>query len=229
MNEVKLIAILFLLISFTNRCVHANEDLCSFKIGLLRDGLKIAANKLDSVSVINTQKAGFSKTRCLDLLFLIEETYSNLGMKDSALKYCSEIISIDSGNLIATTEMGILYDDANLYDSSLAYFFKALKIKTKGRFIVDVDPKWSAELKTEDVSGLEIVYFIGLNYYYSRRLKNASYYFDYCIKQEYRLDNAYFFKGAINIETHNFQQACHDFENAKLYGNMLAESYLLKY
>lgn len=158
----------------------------------------------------------------------------NISLKKQLLaEYDYEkVLKIDSGNVYALYKMGLLLQYKELYDSSISFFNKAISVKTHGNFIIDY-PKVSTELGTGknkyDIIAVELLYRLGVSYYYRRNLQLALGCFNSCIDNKYVPELAYLYRGAIYIELNKPEKACDDFLQAKYYGNKDAVSYLAQY
>ena len=150
-------------------------------------------------------------------------------MPDRAKQYCFNVLKKDSENVWALSEIGFINYSIKFYDSAVYYLHKALQLKKAGMFILDKNNELDPNSDHPDVSSDEIIYFLGLNYYYLRNLRAALFYFNNCITQKFRIEDAYLYRGAIYVETNKLDSGCNDLQQAKLMGNSSAESYLKKY
>lgn len=169
---------------------------------------------------------------CIDAHLTRGDIYLSLKKIINAKKdYCS-VLSINKDNVYALYKLGILFQLDDIYDSSEVYFKKAINIKANGNFVVDF-PKTNNKLINDkskyDVEYDELVFSLGMSYYYARNLKGALYCFDGCIRNRYMLSDAYFYRGAIYTEIGKIERACDDFWRAKILGNSDVIDYIKKY
>lgn len=173
-----------------------------------------------------------SDSVCIDAYLARGDLFFYSGDNKKARADYSKVILEDHKNVHALYKMGLLYQEDELYDSSIYFLQMAIGAKTHGGVVVDFN-SINKDLETDDAkydvpSGL-IYLMQGISFYHSRNLKEAFRVFDFCITNNVQLAKAYLYRGAIYEETNKRDSACEDFRKAKFYGNAEADEYLKKY
>lgn len=202
---------------------------CKEKINYLYTSLSKAKIRADTLNALNNLGDFYSDTKCLKKEIIKTEIYEKLNMYPEAKKGCFSILSIDTLNIWALSELGFMYYDTNAFDSSIYYLQKAINIKSRDNFLVDLDTTLNKYASSPDVPSDEIFYFLGLNYYYQRHLMTSLNYFTYCINDNYRLPDTYFHRGIIYYEMKQNDKSSKDLLKAKSLGNSNAELYINKF
>ena len=170
--------------------------------------------------------------KCIDAYLTKGDVYFSIVQISNAKNDFQKVLKMDTGNIYALYQMGLLYQYEDLHDSSIYVLNRAIKIKTHGNMLVDY-PQVTNELSKSsnkyDIESDEIIYRQGVNFYYKRNLELSKNYFDYCINNKYLLEKAYLYRGAISVELNDIKKACEDFLKAKDYGNVDAQNYIGKY
>lgn len=170
--------------------------------------------------------------KCVDAYLTRGDIYFSIDQSSNAKNDFQQVLRLDTANVYALYQMGLLYQYEGLHDSSIYVLNKAIKIKTHGNMLIDY-PQVTNELSTSDnkydVESTEIIYRQGVNFYYKRNLELSKSYFNYCINSKYLLDKVYLYTGAISIELNDKKKACEYFLKAKDFGNIDALNYIEKY
>lgn len=149
---------------------------------------------------------------------------------DSAKTDYMSLLSIDNSDVFTLYNIGLILKDQNLYDSSIYYLSKALQPKMNGNVIVEFNKGLDKSNRGQfDVSANEIIYQLGLSYYYAQDKENARKCFSYCVEQHYQAGLSYLYLGAMFVEEGKIKQACDYLEKSKFYGNKDAVNYIIKY
>jgi tetratricopeptide (TPR) repeat protein len=222
-----------LLISLVNTGCHSrsNENCAD----LLKKYKKIASDptiRSDTAFLLSYLDEMISKNSgCLDAYLTRGDLFLAKGnLQNAHLDYNSSI-TIDKANVYAYYKLGLLFQQEDLYDSSIYFLQKAIKVKTKDGWVVDMN-HLNSDLDPfgeYDVASGLLYYTQGVSSYYKRDLRKAFSDFSYCIADRYRLGDCYLFLGAIYEESNKQDSACNDFRKAKLFGNQDADEYLVKY
>lgn len=190
-------------------------------------------NQPDSLMLLESLKSIIEKNpTCLDAYLTRGDLNLLLDNYLQAKADFYKALRLDSLNVYALYKLGLIFQDEELYDSSQIVLNKAISTKTRGNFVIDY-PNVGAEISTDknkyDVLAMELLYRLGVSFYYQKNLSLALRYFNSCIENMYLPGKTYLFRGAVYFELNKVQEACEDFLQAKKYGNDEAVSYLKKY
>jgi tetratricopeptide (TPR) repeat protein len=180
------------------------------------------------LSVLNRVIA--QENTCIDALLTRGDIFFEIDSLESAKNDYLKVLLFDSLNVYSMYQLGLLFHVQKKYDSAIDFFQKALKTKSTGKYTFDhtndkLDPAAKYDIETN-----ELLFSIGLSFYYNRQLNLALKNFDHLIQQKYKLDKTYLYRGAILIEQGSKNgNACSDLNEAKMNGNEDAEAYLSKY
>ena len=220
--------LLFNAIYSCNRAESKKEN-CAESISAFYKKLDDSKSLADTLKELKVFENLSNEEFCLKGLITKAEIYDLINIPNKAKEYCIKILNVDSLNIWALSEIGILYYDNKFYDSSVFYLRKALRLKTNSGYVIDIDNELNQYTKSPDVSSNEIIYFLALNYYYAGKFTEALNYLNYCIKYNFKIKDVYLYRGAIYYEEKQFDKGCSDFSFAKILGNEKADSYIEKY
>ena len=189
---------------------------------------KLLLTEKDSSVLVNHISETIRKNvECLDLYLIRGDINLSAGNISAAYKDFSFVTKRDKENTYAMYSLGIIYNEQQKYDSAIAILQQAIDSKTHGSVVVDYNNKALMKEKVKyDVEYNELLYTQGMSFYYKRSLKEALNIFSYCISNNYRLGEAYLYKGAIILETRKDDpEACKDIQLAEMFGNKEASIY----
>src|SRR5579859_5335178 len=209
--------VFFLLIA--NGCKQRDKERCH-EFNKYAKIIENFRNSKDTSVLISTLDDIIPKdAQCLDAYLARGDLYLSLGNDAKAKKDFKTALLLSNKNVYVLYKMGMLYQDEELYDSSVFFFQQEIEIKTHNGVMVDY-PKGVNELSTDenkyDIQSIEIFYRQGVSYYYGRNLLLALKNFDYCIDNNYLLGKTYLYRGAIQEELNRKSKACEDFLQSKI-------------
>jgi tetratricopeptide (TPR) repeat protein len=169
--------------------------------------------------------------RCKNAYALRGEILFSLQRYKEAKRDFLSLLKIDSNNVYAYFETGLIYELQTSFDSAIFFYEKAIQKKTQGTFIVDNNNEIERLYGKRgfDVKYLSIKLRKGIANYFRGNLKAAINDLNYCIKKEYLLNQAYFYRGLIYISANQKEKACRDFKEAQANGNTEAHETFNKY
>jgi tetratricopeptide (TPR) repeat protein len=169
--------------------------------------------------------------RCINSYLLIGDIYYYLNHYDLSKNKFLKAIDIDSNNIYALFKIGLLYQLEKKYDSAVVYFTSAAQKKTVNGFVINKSKELEVVTETPnyDVNYVEIIFNSAKSNYYANNLINSLHEFNYCIRKNSYLKDAFLFRGLIYFRAKDFEKACSDIHLAKTYGNLEASQYLEKY
>jgi len=222
---------LFLL--FFIQCNLKKRDYCTETINACELKLINANSFEDSLKIMSEfTKNKISGRICIEKEIFIADFYNDIGNNKIAKDYYCKVISADSTIVSPLYKLGVIYYDNNNLDSAIFFLTRALRLKEIGGFVMDYNnTQLNSQVKESkyDVPSNEIIYTIGLSYYYKRNLDSAYKYLNYQINNNYKTAEVLIYRGALLWEGGSKERACNDFIRAKELGNLKADYYLSKY
>jgi tetratricopeptide (TPR) repeat protein len=231
----KRICLTFIILTLIFSCQNnSNINSCADAKSAFVNNIKKAKNKDDTLKLIKeADKLIIEHPGCVglyiergDLLISVNDLHEG---KDDFYKAAF----LDTGAVYPLYQLAFIYQQEKKYDSSIYFLSKVLAKKTYGRAVIDfnklegVDD--SKSIGRYDVDYIEIVYQLATCYYYKHDLGIALTYFNYCIKENYRIGKSFLYRGSVYLELNKRNEACEDFKAAKMYGDGYAEYYLKRY
>jgi tetratricopeptide (TPR) repeat protein len=205
----------------------SNENKCTKFRRYYTESLKKSGN--DTTFLLNSvSKFIDNGAECLDAYLTRADLYLSLNELKFAEKDYKYALQVDSNNIYTLYRLGIVYSLFEDHATALSYFEKALKRKQKGNILID----YKTDVVTVDrfdINSNEIIYQLGLSYYYNRNMKKALINFNYCIAANYLLAESFLYRGAVYFETNQKDKACEDFDRSIELGNPQAKGYKLKF
>jgi len=187
----------------------------------------------DTAILIHTlDKIVLEDPRCIDALLTRGDL---LFTKDSLVRAMSDfkrVLFIDTGNIYATYQLGMIYELKEEYDSAISFFQKAINKKSIDNGMMDYPDNLkglSTNKSKYDIESAELMYRQGISFYYKKDIQNAYDNFSFCILHGYMLDKAYLYRGSLYFQAKQKKKGCEDFLEAKKLGNEDADIYLKKY
>ena len=145
-----------------------------------------------------------------------------------SLRDFKKILNLDKDNTLALFNIGVIYSSIGEKEKSIFYFNKAISTKG-GETVWFEDNERSIYKNNYDISMNEIIYQRGLSYYDINSFVSAFKDIDYCVKNQYRLDQSYYYRGIIYLTYKKKDQGCGDLHLSVSYGNNLADSVIKEY
>ncbi len=211
---------------------QTTQESCEIFIKNLSLRLSQCSSKIDTIDAIKFFTEQNKIEECLKAYLFVGDVYAEINENAKAIDYYKKALKKDTAAIMPIYDLGITFYDENLLDSSILYLDKALNKKIVGDFFVDYSKIEFKNNTTEsefDVSSNEIIYHLGLSYYYRRNLKQALSCFDFLVTNNYRIGDILIYRGAIFWENKKVKEACADFQRAKELGNPEASDFIKKY
>jgi tetratricopeptide (TPR) repeat protein len=166
---------------------------------------------------------------CIDGYILKGDLYFSTNKKKANLAYRAAV-NIDSNNVYALFESGVTYELLSKYDSALYYYNWSMRKKERNGYVADLskEVKKVASKRIYDVDYYNIVLRHGIASYFERDFVSSMMSLNYCIKNNYHLDQSLFFRGLLYLEIEEREKACKDLDEARKSGNAEAEEVIAK-
>jgi tetratricopeptide (TPR) repeat protein len=158
---------------------------------------------------------------CKNAYALRGELLFQIGNYNKAKKDFLNLSKIDSNNVYAYFELGLISELQRSFDSAVVFYERAISKKVNGSFVTDKnnDAQKIFGNRGFDVKYVSLKLRKGIANYYKGSLKAAFIDLNYCIKEQYRLSEAYLYRALVYSSINNSKKACEDFNQAKNYGN----------
>ena len=168
---------------------------------------------------------------CINALALRGQAFFSMGKYDRAKSDFFNLTKLDSNNVYAYFELGLISELERSFDSAVWFYEKAISKKMQGDLIVD---KNNESQKIFGRRGFDVKYVSiklrkGIANYYKGSINASFIDLNYCIKQDYSLDDAYLYRALIYSGLNKKRDACDDFKRAKDYGNMEVDADIQKH
>lgn len=140
-------------------------------------------------------------------------------------------LTVNSQNVYTLFNLGKVYSYEKKYDSAIYFFKYAAKLKSNNGVVVQKTNEFyeTTEQAVFDVEYFEIIFNNALASYHAHYLLDANNEFEYCIRNNKKLKESYFFLGLIYLEIQQYEKVCKNMLLAKENGNLEAEVYITKY
>lgn len=150
---------------------------------------------------------------------------------EGELEDLMEILTLDSTNTLALYNAGIALSNLNRHKESITAFNKA--VHTKGGEFLTLDHTPNSLMDKEyfihDVPIADIKLERGIAYYKADSVRQAYFDLTYCIENNHRLKDSYYYRARTYLKSGMLKNACQDLEMAERYGEKDAAEILNKY
>lgn len=186
-------------------------------------------NKTDTSNIIKELKYFIQNSggNCKKTYIYLGDYYFFLDSLDLAEYYYRNILRIDYKNVYALYKIGNVKMLKNKYDSAIIFLDSAISLKSENGYIFNYNSNLSPNI--DDVVSDEIFFQKAVCLYYQNQFIQAENIFDYCIYNDYKNADAYYFKALINSERKNIKQACIFIDSSLFFGGEKALTLKSKY
>jgi tetratricopeptide (TPR) repeat protein len=223
--------VVFIFMTLTS-CTQLKNERCYQFNKKYPQVLEKSEGKHDTSTLIQVLGDIIKSDSCVDAYLTRGDLYYRINDLNKAKSDYKNALLLDTGNVYALYKLGLVFQDENIYDSSIYFFERGVNKKTHKGFLIDHGQGrgvLSADDAKYDVRSVELLYEQGLSHYYAKNLKSALNNFNFCIQNNFRIGECFLYRGAIFLEGGKKDQACKDFNEAKRFGDSDADSYINKY